>query len=298
MPLRVRYPASVLRPGGGIGTFAAVRWLIIYALARIVVIRRLSRRRGRRRSTEIEAPTVFEPFSAPPVVERLRDDGIDATLRLPASITERLAAAAARIAMPVAHPCAEGPGDPEIDAMASDATLLEIAAGYLGRSPEYTGCRVWWLDEKSVVEPLSSGTRYHYDLYDYAAVAFLVFLTDVVDEAGSHCCVRGSQRRRPWRDQIRPTRHRSEAEVIAAYGAHRIVTVTGPAGTVIAEDPFCFHRARPPKGGRRLALQFLYTARDFPVPSFRRITTVAGGPRAPGRDSEASRREIRRIVST
>ena len=277
MPLRVRYPASALRTGGGIGKLAAVQWLIMYALARIVVIRRLSHRLGRCRSADVGAPTVFEPLAASRVVERLRDDGIDATLRLPASITERLATAAARVAMPVAHSGAEMPGDPEIDAMGSDATLLEIAGGYLGRPPEYAGCRVWWLDEKSAAEPLSSGTRYHYDLYDYAAVAFLVFLTDVVDEGGSHCCVRGSHRRRGWRDQVRPTRHRSEAEVIATYGAHRIATVMGPAGTVIAEDPFCFHRARPPKGGRRLTLQFLYTARDFPVPSFRRMTT--GGRR-------------------
>ncbi len=271
---------------------AALRWLVMYVFGRVVVIRRLSRWLGRRRHFVVTgASSMFEHVSIGGVVERLREDGVDATMRLPASITDRLVAAASRVAMSRPYQDAESAADSEIDAFGADAALLEIAGRYLGHRPGYAGCRVWWLDAAGAAEPLSSGTRFHYDLYDYAAVAFLCFLTDVVGDAGSHCCVRGSHRRRHWRDQIRPTRHRSGAEVVAAYGADRIVTIRGPAGTVIAEDPFCFHRALPPKSrGRRLAVQFLYTARDFPAPSFRRLTTVVGEPPAPDTGSAASRR--------
>jgi hypothetical protein len=146
--------------------------------------------------------------------------------------------------------------------------VLNLAALYLGCSPIYQGSRFWWTRPGEIADPTETGSRFHYDLYDYRAVVFLFYLTDVDQHTGPHVCVRGSHRLRSWSEQIHPRRHRSDDEIIRSYGAARIVTICGPAGMVIAEDPFCFHKVMLPIKGERLAAQLLYTGSDFPVPSF------------------------------
>jgi hypothetical protein len=255
----------------------------MYLFGRIVLVRRVMAHLGRRRERRFAASgSVFDRRLVRTVVDRLRDDGVDASLRLPPLVVEEIASLARRVAAPLPYPGSGAPVEAAIDALGTDPTFVDIAGSYLGRPPRYAGSRVWWLDESSEAVPASSGTRFHYDLYDYGAVAFLCYLTDVDASGGPHLCVRQSHRLRRWSDQLRPTRQRSDEDVLASYGHERIVTVTGPAGTVIAEDPFCFHRAGSAKHCRRLSVQFLYTARDFPTLSFQRLTASAA-PRLPDR---------------
>jgi len=42
-----------------------------------------------------------------------------------------------------------------------------------------------------------------------------------------------------------------------------VLTVTGPAGTGFAEDPFCFHRGTPPMGGDRLMMCVEFRVADY-----------------------------------
>ena len=254
------------RPGGFLN---AVKWLVMYASARILAVRRIVRRLSRDR------PLPFVPVSGSifeadivAIAESLHRNGFDTSLRLPAETVEELFVLGQGVSASTPNSVSEPSSLAPMEKIAQDPTVLKLGALYLGCSPIYQGSRVWWTRPGEIADPTETGSRFHYDLYDYRAVVFLIYLTDVDQHTGSHVCVRGSHWLRSWSDQIHPRRHRSDDEIIDSYGAARIVTISGPAGMVIAEDPFCFHKVMLPIQGERLAAQLLYTGRDFPVPSF------------------------------
>jgi hypothetical protein len=253
------------------GAPRAIRWLAMYALARIVLVRRIVRRIEGGVSPPVARPgeSVFDT-DVEAVAESLRIDGFDATLRLPPEAVAGLACLGDGAATGTPPSWIERPGSAAADRVAEDPALFRVAARYLGTKPTYRGSRVWWTRPDTSADPRETGARFHYDLYDYRAVLFLIYLTDVDADAAPHVCVRASHRLRGWRDQLHPRRHRSDEEIARSYGTERIVAICGPAGTVIAEDPFCFHKVKLPAARPRLAMQILYTGGDFPAPSFSR----------------------------
>jgi hypothetical protein len=48
-----------------------------------------------------------------------------------------------------------------------------------------------------------------------------------------------------------------DESIIQHYGEDAIGTICGPAGYGFMEDHYCYHRAMPPKAGKRLILQVL-----------------------------------------
>jgi len=257
------------------GSSRAFGWLAMYALARILVVRRIGRRLARTGPRAVpEGPRSIFDTDAAGIAEALRKDGFDARLRLPPAILPDLASLGEGMpGAPGSSPFSktEGTGLALAETLADDLTLRRIAALYLGGVPVYRGSRVWWIGPGDCADPRETGARFHYDLYDYRALTFLFYLTDVGPETAPHVCVRASHRLRRWKDQIHPRRHRSDERVVRSYGEDSVVTILGPAGTGIAEDPFCFHKVKLPAKGRRLALQLLYTGRDVPAPAFNRV---------------------------
>lgn len=267
------------RAVGGIGSrrggyLRALKWLAMYALARIVAVRRIARMlsRGDTRSAVRARHSMFDA-NVEEVTETLRLDGFDPRLRLPAQIVRDFVSFGEGIAgLPgvAPHSSAMRSSLALTDEIADDTTLRKIAALYLGASPFYQGSRIWWTRPGERADPLETGARFHYDLYDYSALTFLFYLTEVGPDAAPHVCVRASHRLRKWKDQVDPVRHRSDDQIVRHYGTERIVTICGPPGTGIAEDPFCFHKVKLPARRERLALQLLYTGRDVLTLSFRR----------------------------
>ena len=259
----------------------------MYLLARLVGVRRVVRSLAGRRAQPLDPhrSSVFDADVAR-VADAIRRNGFDATLRLPPAIVQELAELGKGVTSSSPYSVRAPETFPTVEMIATDGKLRELAALYLGGDPVYQGSRLWWTRPDSPGDPRETGARFHYDLYDYRALIFLFYLTDVGPDAGPHVCVRASHRLRTWRDQLHPRRHRSDEDVRRGYGLDRIVTICGPAGTTIAEDPFCFHKARPPTARDRFALQILFTGGDFPAPSFRRAGVPRGGdePRSPNRD--------------
>lgn len=246
----------------------------MYALARIVPVQQLAQKLARRNSYLVSAglPSIFEA-DVGEIAAALRVDGFDARLRLPASMVRELASSTEGIVGSpgsIPYSAAERPSLTLVEKIADDPILRKLAALYLGASPIYQGSRIWWLRPGQCADPGETGARFHYDLYDYRALTLLFYLTDVGPDAAPHVSVRASHRLRRWRDQFHPRRYRSDEQIVRRYGEDRIVTICGPAGTAIAEDPFCFHKVKLPAQRERLALQLLYTGHDVPAPSFNR----------------------------
>jgi hypothetical protein len=148
-----------------------------------------------------------------------------------------------------------------------DPKLWAIAEGFLGTVPRHIGNQLWWsfADERSVAEKRRYAQLYHYDLDGYAFLKFFFYLTEVPDEqAGPHVCVRGTHRRKVFRHRLRYTRF-SDEEVLRCYGADKVATIYGKAGSGFAEDTYCLHKGLAPTGRDRLILQIQFALHDFGV---------------------------------
>lgn len=261
----------------------------MYVFGRVLFVRRIARfgRSHRPRwASAMRTPSPAVLGADVALLSRsLRAHGFDASLRLEPAVLRDLVFRGESISDSSPFPNFERTEFGAGDRLAEDSTLRELAETYFQAIASYQGNRIWWTRPGASADPLETGARFHYDLYDYRALIFLIYLTDVDPSTAPHVCVRGSHRSRRWRDQVHPRRHRSDEEIERVYGAERIVTICGPAGTVIAEDPFCFHKVELPARRERLALQLLFTGNDFPAPSFTRSAAArAGGSPRRGRD--------------
>src|ERR1700737_2062033 len=83
---------GVIASGPG-GIPRALGWLAMYALGRVVAVRRIARRLGRRRAQAMapRSPSIFDTDIAA-LAESLRVNGFDARLRLPPPVVTELAA--------------------------------------------------------------------------------------------------------------------------------------------------------------------------------------------------------------
>jgi hypothetical protein len=246
----------------------------MYVLARIVVVRRLVGWAARAHAPEVriesQTRSMFDA-DVPAIVRAVRRDGFDSRLRLPPDFVRELAASGEPFREMVPFSLEMAPLPAAVGRIESDPLLLRLAALYFQSRPVVAGSRIWWTRAGAAdADPLATGSRFHYDLYDYRTLVVLFYLTDVPKDGATHVCVRASHRARRWRDQLHPRRHRSDEIVRRLYGGDRIVEIVGQAGTGIAEDPYCFHNVKLPTSHDRLALQILYTGREVSTPSFRR----------------------------
>lgn len=146
--------------------------------------------------------------------------------------------------------------NPDIQNLAGDLTLLAVAQAFLGCRPVFTGCTMWWsaafLDEP---DP-DLAQLFHFDMDQVKFLKLFVYLTDVGQGNGPHVFVRGSHRRLP-KAMLEDRRYRDE-EVLDHYPAHRVLTLTGPAGTMFAENTRGLHKGTAVKTGCRLLLELQY----------------------------------------
>jgi hypothetical protein len=156
---------------------------------------------------------------------------------------------------------------PLVARLAEDPVLLEVAARYVGAKPTLVGVNLWWSypEQADAAARDFAAQKFHFDLDDFRFIKFFFYLTDVDATSGPHVAVRGThrhKRRASFREQFAVRRY-SDQEVLAAYGADSVVTITGPAGTGFAEDTMCIHKGLPPASRPRLALQIQYALNDF-----------------------------------
>ena len=259
------------------------RWLLMFALARVVPVRRLLRALARaRQPTEARPSLLFPGVRSDAAVARLQFDGVWTGLMLPAPLVREIQAFAARTPcygnfdrrlafLPHQHADAErrfGRGlivgqyldavedCGAIRAIRDDALLWRIATAYLRTDPIVVTTRLWWSFPSSRGEArdyhMAGQGRFHFDLDDWRSVKFFFYLTDVDAASGPHVVARGTHWRHTVAHQVSPMVGKTEAEVRAAYGDDALTTIKGPAGLGFAEDPFAFHMGAQPTRRPRL----------------------------------------------
>jgi hypothetical protein len=153
---------------------------------------------------------------------------------------------------------------PAVHRVENDPKLLAIAALYLRSLPVHQGSNMWWsfAGEASPEERSKAAQLYHIDLDDYRFVKFFFYLTPVDADHGPHVIVRGTHNAKRL-DHQAAIRRFTDEEIAATYGADRVITIYGEAGSGFAEDTLCFHKGEPPVAGDRLVLQIEYGLRDY-----------------------------------
>lgn len=149
----------------------------------------------------------------------------------------------------------------DIQRLVTDASLLNIAQAYFGCQPVFIGCQLWWSTTYSQQACSKSAQLYHFDMPQIKFLKIFAYLTDVDENTGPHRFVRGSHRRNPA--ALREDRRYRDEEILAHYPPDRIAAMTGPTGTIFAEDTRGFHKGTPVHQGHRLVLQLQYATSGF-----------------------------------
>jgi hypothetical protein len=153
-----------------------------------------------------------------------------------------------------------------VQRLMGDESLLAFAQTYFGAAPLFDFAAMWWSSTFSEQPGHQAAQLFHFDFDRLKWIKLFFYLTDVTDDRGPHCFVRGSHRR--GLPEAAPLLARGYArltddEVITAFGPEKIASITGPAGTIIAVDTRGFHKGLVPTAGDRLILQFQYSISEF-----------------------------------
>jgi hypothetical protein len=148
-----------------------------------------------------------------------------------------------------------------INRLAFDPFILSIANGYLGCPPIHDQVNVWFSfpTKEDKVNLSDNAQLFHQDKDFIKFLKVFIYFTDVDEKNGPHSYVEASHRD-PMHDKDIPLHTRVDDKLVESiYGADRIKTILGRAGTLVFADTSCAHKGTPLYSGSRCILQLEYT---------------------------------------
>jgi hypothetical protein len=153
----------------------------------------------------------------------------------------------------------------DIQNLAADAGLLDIAQRYLGCLPVLDSIAMWWSTPHLERPSDEVAQTFHFDCDRLRWLKIFIYLTDVTQESGPHVYVRRSHLREARRASLisRGYVRLPDEAVRAVYRNDEFVDIVGPAGTVLIEDTSGFHKGRMPEKRERLMLEYQFSCNLF-----------------------------------
>ena len=154
---------------------------------------------------------------------------------------------------------------PDVQNLAADSCLLEIAQSYLGCLPVLDSVAMWWSTPHLERAADEIAQTFHIDYDRVKWLKIFIYLTDVTQESGPHVYVRHSHLREERRAELigRGYVRLPDEDVLRVYREDEIVDICGPAGTVLFEDTSGFHKGRMPEKQERLMLEYQFSCNLF-----------------------------------
>lgn len=150
---------------------------------------------------------------------------------------------------------------PDMQDYCSDPALALIAARYLGQPVIQDQTALWWTTTQGAENASMNAWLFHQDRDRLSFLKFFCYLTDVGPENGPHTVVRGTHRDVP---RALASDGRKDDDLIRQAGLwDRVVSLTAPAGTVMAVDTVGLHKGQPPASGDRCVLQVEFATSLF-----------------------------------
>lgn len=163
---------------------------------------------------------------------------------------------------------------PYLHMIANHPRVVGVAARHLGVMPSLMGLLMWWsFPGRAEGE---HAELFHIDRHCYRFCKLFIYLTDVDDEGGPHVYVRasgnyganyrmaaqkanGDQELLKRYNMILEKQRKTDAEIEELFGADKIVTKTGSAGSALLGNTGSIHKGQHPKSKPRLIFVALYT---------------------------------------
>lgn len=153
----------------------------------------------------------------------------------------------------------------DIQNLAADVGLLDIAQRYLGCLPVLDSIAMWWSTPHLARPADEIAQTFHIDNDRLRWLKIFIYLTDVTQESGPHVFVQHSHLREPRRAELisRGYVRLSDEDVRRVYRSDEFIDIVGPAGTVLIEDTSGFHKGRMPENRERLMLEYQFSCNLF-----------------------------------
>lgn len=146
--------------------------------------------------------------------------------------------------------------------------FLSVAKEYLKTNPILDIVECWWHTSYGGVPDENAAQKYHFDMDRLKWLKVFVYLTDVAEENGPHCFVKGSHRpgKIPWSFLRQGYARIDDEDVFSYFDKVDEVEFHGRAGTIILEDTRGLHKGKHVYGGDRLMLELQYSNSLFGAP--------------------------------
>ncbi len=153
---------------------------------------------------------------------------------------------------------------PDMQDYTSDPALALIAARYLGQPVIQDQTALWWTTTQGSADAALNAWMFHQDRDRLSFLKFFVYLTDVGSENGPHTVVRGTHKQIPR--SLREDGRQTDDAIREAGLWDRVISLSGPAGTMMAVDTVGLHKGLPPQAGDRCVLQVEFATSLFGAP--------------------------------
>lgn len=164
-------------------------------------------------------------------------------------------------------------GNKTVQKIIFDSFFLNLAGKYLNCSPILDIITMWWSFPFKGKGTSQAAQMYHFDMDRIKFLKFFFYLTDVHEENGPHCYVRGSHNHIPSR--IRKDQRITDEEILNHFPKDHVKEFCGKKGTILAVDTRGLHKGKPLTEGKRLLFQIQFSNALFGAP-YKGVNTQVG----------------------
>ena len=177
--------------------------------------------------------------------------------------------------------------EPAVQKLISDPSLIWLAQEYLGSKPVLDHIVLWWTTSWNKTPDGQAAQLYHFDMDKVKFLKFFIYITDVGPQSGAHCFIQRSHRSNGIPPALlqRGYARISDDDVRKYYRPEDFVEITGPRGTILAEDTRGLHKGKLLETGDRLVFQLEFS------------NSLFGSDRRPFRLSEVHVPEFRAALN-
>ena len=151
-----------------------------------------------------------------------------------------------------------------VQSIMADNSLIAVAQNFLGTTPILDMISMWWSTTLSKEASTEVAQLYHFDMERIKFLKFFIYLTDVDENTGPHCYVKGSTSRE-IPEEVKKDGRIPDHEISKAYGKDNLIEITGKKGTILAVDTSGFHKGKKLEKDDRLLFQLEFTNSLFGI---------------------------------
>jgi hypothetical protein len=150
---------------------------------------------------------------------------------------------------------------PVVQKLISDMSIVWLAQEYLESKPILDLVTMWWTTGVNKTPDTEAAQLYHFDMDKIKFLKFFIYVTDVGPDNGPHCFVQRSHKRGGIPPSLLKHGYAriGDEEVKSNYSPEEFIEITGPRGTIFAEDTRGLHKGTVCRKDDRLVFELEFS---------------------------------------